>query len=65
MTTYRLNRVPDKIYAQLLELLGVPLRPPTPARTPLRARGAALEPLTIRAGDTEETDAERAARSLP
>ena len=36
MTTYRLNRVPDKIYVRLLELLGVPLRPPTPARANVR-----------------------------
>ena len=36
LTTYRLNRVPDKIYVGLLELLGVPLRPPTPALTHIR-----------------------------
>ena len=55
MTTYRLNRVPDKIYVQLLELLGVPLRPPTPARTHIRFLLSAppIEPVTIGAGDTE------------
>jgi predicted phage baseplate assembly protein len=55
MTTYRLNRVPDKVYVQLLELLGVPLRPPTPARTQIRFLLSAppIEPLTITAGDTE------------
>jgi predicted phage baseplate assembly protein len=55
MTTYRLNRVPDKIYVHLLELLGVPMRPATPARTQVRFLLAAppQEPLTIAAGDTE------------
>jgi predicted phage baseplate assembly protein len=55
MTTYRLNRVPDKIYVRLLELLGVPLRPPTPALANVRFKLAAAptEPLTIEAGRTE------------
>jgi len=55
MTTYRLNRVPDKIYVHLLELLGVPIRPATPARTRVRFTLAASpeEPLTIAAGETE------------
>jgi predicted phage baseplate assembly protein len=55
MTTYRLNRVPDKIYVRLLELLGVPLRPPTPARANVRFTLAAAptEPMTISAGETE------------
>jgi predicted phage baseplate assembly protein len=55
MTTYRLNQVPDKIYVRLLELLGVPLRPPTPARANVRFTLAAppTEPMTIEAGRTE------------
>ena len=55
MTTYRLNRVPDKIYVRLLELLGVPLRPPTPALADVRFTLSAppIEPLTIAAGETE------------
>jgi predicted phage baseplate assembly protein len=55
MTTYRLNRVPDKIYVNLLELLGVPMRPATPARTEVRFLLAAppIEPLAIDAGTTE------------
>ena len=55
MTTYRLNQVPDKIYVRLLELLGVPLRPPTPARAHVRFRltAAPTEPMTIAAGETE------------
>ncbi len=32
---YRLNRVPDKVYVELLRLLGVTLRPPTAALTEL------------------------------
>ena len=55
MTTYRLNRVPDKIYVHLLELLGVSMRPASPARTHVRFTLAAppAEPLTIAAGETE------------
>ncbi|MDP2712862.1 MAG: putative baseplate assembly protein [Solirubrobacteraceae bacterium] len=55
MTTYRLNRVPDKVYIRLLELLGVPLRPPTPARANVRftLTAAPVEPITIAAGETE------------
>src|SRR5688572_2920170 len=30
---YRLNRVPDRTYVKFLELIGVRLFPPTPART--------------------------------
>ena len=33
---YRLNRVPEKIHLQLLSLLGLKLRPATPARAELR-----------------------------
>ncbi|WP_416900967.1 putative baseplate assembly protein [Micromonospora echinospora] len=32
---YRLNRVPDRLYVKFLELIGVRLVPPTPARTTL------------------------------
>lgn len=32
---YRLNRVPDKLYVKFLELLGVRMLPPTPARAPV------------------------------
>ena len=55
MTTYRLNRVPDKIYVRLLELLGVPMSPATPARTRVRFMLAAAPtaPITLAAGDTE------------
>lgn len=35
MVLYRLNRVPDKVYLTLLDLIGVRLRPPQPARTML------------------------------
>ena len=36
MTLYRLNRVPDKNYLAFLELMGVTLTPPQPARTVLQ-----------------------------
>jgi predicted phage baseplate assembly protein len=32
---YRLNRVPDRLYVKFLELLGVRMFPPTPARVPV------------------------------
>lgn len=32
---YRLNRVPDRLYVKFLELIGVRLLPPTPARAPV------------------------------
>lgn len=35
MVLYRLNRVPEKVYLTLLDLIGVRLRPPQPARTML------------------------------
>ena len=35
MILYRLNRVPDKNYIKFLELLGVQLKPPQPARAEL------------------------------
>ena len=38
MTIYRLNRVPDKLHVELLELLGIRLDPPSAATTSLRFR---------------------------
>src|SRR4051794_37537017 len=32
---YRLNRVPDRLYVKFLELIGVRLLPPTPAKVPV------------------------------
>jgi predicted phage baseplate assembly protein len=32
---YRMNRVPDRLYVKFLELIGVRLFPPTPARAPV------------------------------
>ena len=34
---YRLNRVPDRLYVKFLELIGVRLFPPTPARVRSRS----------------------------
>jgi phage-related baseplate assembly protein len=36
MTLYRLNRVPDKNFLAFLELMGISLTPPQPARTVMR-----------------------------
>jgi predicted phage baseplate assembly protein len=38
MTLFRLNQVPEKNYLKFLEMLGVTLEPPQPARTDLRFR---------------------------
>src|SRR5512140_959790 len=38
MLMYRLNQVPDRNYVKFLDMLGVTLEPPTPARTDLRFR---------------------------
>lgn len=35
MVLYRLNRVPDKVFVTLLDLIGIQLRPPQPARAML------------------------------
>src|ERR1700728_1168607 len=52
---YRLNRVPEKIHVELLSLLGVKLRPATPARAELRFMLAApaRAPVTIAAPHAE------------
>lgn len=49
---YRLNRVPDRLYVTFLDLLGVQLHPPTPARVDLTAwlSAAATETIVLRAG---------------
>lgn len=49
---YRLNRVPDKLYVTFLDLLGVSLLPPTPARVEITAWLSAPqdEPVVLRAG---------------
>ncbi len=48
----RLARVPDKLHIALLEMLGIELRAPAPARTDLRFRlsAPAQRPVRIRAG---------------
>ncbi|WP_219996545.1 putative baseplate assembly protein [Nocardioides humi] len=49
---YRLNRVPDRLYVTFLDLLGVTLYPPTPARVDVTAwlGAAAKEPIVLPAG---------------
>jgi len=55
LTIYRLNRVPDKLHVELLELLGIRLDPPSAAQVDLRFRltGPATEPIAIPRGETE------------
>lgn len=38
MVLYRLNKVPDRVYVTLLDLIGIKLRPPQPAHTMLTFR---------------------------
>jgi predicted phage baseplate assembly protein len=54
---YRLNRVPDRLYIKFLELIGVRLLPPTPARAPLTfwLSTAADERMTIPVGTRAAT----------
>ena len=55
MTTYRLNRLPDKLHVALLDLLDIRLDGPTAATTKLRFRLSAptQRPIDIPGGDTE------------
>ncbi len=48
----RLGRVPDKLHVALLDMLGIELRPPAPARADVRIRlsAPAQRPLNIRDG---------------
>lgn len=52
MILYRLNRVPEKNYLRFMDLLGIQLKDPVPARTLLRFRLSVtqLSPLTIPRG---------------
>ena len=52
LATERLARLPDKLHLELLDMLGIELRPPAPARADLRIRlsAPAAKPLNIRAG---------------
>jgi predicted phage baseplate assembly protein len=55
LTIYRLNRIPDKLHVELLELLGIRLGPPRAAHTDLRLRltGPAESLMEIPRGSTE------------
>src|SRR6201999_333952 len=49
---FRLNRVPDRLYLKFLELIGLRLLPPTPARVPVTfwLSAPATTPLTVASG---------------
>ena len=62
MTLYRVNQIPEKNYIAFLEMLGISLEPPVPARTDLRfllARpiedqdGEESQEQTLREGEVE------------
>lgn len=55
---YRLNRVPDRHYVKFLELLGVRLRPPSPARGVVTfwLSAAQAVPVLVRTGTQVATD---------
>lgn len=66
LTLYRLNRVPEKTYLRFMDLLGVSLKPPVPARTRIALWLSAPQPgpitiargtevATVRTGDLEAT----------
>jgi predicted phage baseplate assembly protein len=46
---YRLNRVPDRLYLKFLDLIGLRMHPPTPARVPVTfwLAAPAVTPLTV------------------
>ena len=46
--SYRLNQVPERHYRKFLDLLGITLRPPAPARAELTFRLSAARPETVR-----------------
>jgi len=48
MLLYRLNRVPDQLHVRFLELMGVKLFPPQPARTEVSFRMSSHQPMTVR-----------------
>lgn len=62
---YRLNRVPDRLYVKFLDLLGLRIFPPTPARVPLTfwLSTPAQSPLSIAAGTEAGTVRTEAAES--
>lgn len=49
---YRLNRIPERLYVKFLELIGVTLYPPVPARAPVTfwLSAPAATPMTIEEG---------------
>lgn len=47
MILYRLNQVPEKHYIKLMELIGLTLREPEPARTPVTFYLSAPQPLSV------------------
>src|SRR3954466_1491688 len=54
MLLYRVNQVPDRMYVKFLELMGIRLAPPRPARAPVTFYLSAPQPLDMTVpNDTE------------
>lgn len=65
MTLYRLNKVPDKNYIAFLELMGVHLQPPQPARTLLQFKlSQAADNFVVPAGSAFSTVASGGSRPI-
>jgi predicted phage baseplate assembly protein len=63
---YRLNQVPDRLYVTFLNLIGLRMLPPTPARTPVTfwLTSPARTRLTIAAGSRVGTERSATAESV-
>src|SRR5579875_2826830 len=63
---YRLNRVPDRLHTTFLDLIGLKMLPPTPARVPLTfwLSAPARSTLTIAAGTRAGTPRSAAVESV-
>src|SRR3954447_5705599 len=47
MLLYRANQIPDRLYVKFLELMGIRLDPPRPARAPVTLYLSAPQPLDL------------------
>lgn len=65
MMVYRLNQVPDRLYVKFLELMGIELTGPTPARTDVLFRLTAPQPQPVRVPIGTQVSTERVADDEP
>ena len=57
MILYRMNRVPERNYIKFMELIGVRLQPPRPARVDVTFRLSAPQPNAVATVRTETQEA--------